>query len=82
MAGATDAAPVLTGARALTEIKNKGDRTHYLRGHYDAAAGTFAAAGSQESHAIATLSNANAFARLEPSSIVSEGGAVRILRLD
>ena len=82
MAGAVEPMPILTEARAQSPIQNKGDRTHYLRGLYDAVAGTFAAAGTQESHALATLSNANALARLEPGSQVSAGETVNILRLD
>ena len=82
LAGATDAAPVLTTAHSLTDLHNKGDRTHYLRGQYDPAAGTFALTGTQESHAIAGLSNANALARLEPGAQVTTGGEVRVLRLE
>jgi molybdopterin molybdotransferase len=82
MAGALDAAPVMTGAKALTALHNNGGRTHYLRGHFDAPAGTFAATGTQESHALASLSNANALARLEPGERIPEGAPVRILCLD
>jgi molybdopterin molybdotransferase len=82
LAGAAHPAPVFTSARALTDLHNKGDRTHYLRGLHDAAAGTFAASGTQESHALATLSHANALARLEPGSSIPAGGEARILCLD
>ncbi|HEX2747564.1 MAG TPA: gephyrin-like molybdotransferase Glp [Verrucomicrobiales bacterium] len=82
MAGAVEPAPVLTDARAQGALQNKGDRTHYLRGFYDAATGTFTAAGSQESHALATLSQANALARLEPGAQVQTGEPVKLLRLD
>ena len=82
LAGATDAAPVLTTARALTDLDNQGDRTHYLRGTHDPAAGTFALTGTQESHALAGLSNANALARLEPGAQIRAGGEVQVLRLE
>jgi len=82
LAGATDAAPVLTTAHSLTDLHNKGDRTHYLRGDHDSAAGTFALTGTQESHAIAGLSNANALARLEPGTQITAGGEVQVLRLE
>lgn len=81
MAGATAAESVLTQARALTALINKGGRTHYVRGHYDAAAGTFVPNGPQESHAIAALSNANALARLEPGAQLEQGSTVRVLPL-
>ncbi len=82
LAGATDAAPVLITARTAADLQNKGDRTHYLRGTHDPAAGTFTATGPQESHAIAGLSRANALARLEPGASVPSGGAVKVLPLD
>ena len=82
LAGATDPAPVFTTARALTDLNNKGDRTHYLRGSHDPAAGTFQLTGTQESHAIAGLSNANALARLEPGAQITAGGTVQVLRLE
>ena len=81
LAGATDAAPVLTTARALTALRNTGDRVHYLRGQHDAAANTFQLTGTQESHAIAGLSNASALARLEPGEMISAGSEVSVLRL-
>ncbi|HWB03507.1 MAG TPA: gephyrin-like molybdotransferase Glp [Verrucomicrobiales bacterium] len=82
MAGASNVHPVLTNARASSDIQNKGDRTHYLRGLYDPAAGSFEAFPSQQSHAIATLSNASALARLEPDQSILKGDIVRILRLE
>jgi len=81
MAGAAEAAPCLTTACALTDLHNKGDRTHYVRGHHDAAAGTFQPTGTQESHAIAGLSHANALAKLEPGAFVAASGAVSLLLL-
>jgi molybdopterin molybdotransferase len=80
-AGAADAVPHRVTARAATSLNNKGDRTHYLRGIYDAAAGTFSSVGSQESHAIAGLSRANALARLEPGAAVAAGEDVLVLPL-
>ena len=82
LTGASDAAPVLTTARALTALRNNGDRVHYLRGQLDAAANTFQLMGTQESHAIAGLSNASALARLDPGQIISAGGDVPVLRLE
>jgi molybdopterin molybdotransferase len=82
MAGAAEPSPVLTTARSLTELRNEGNRTHYVRGQFDAAAGTFHPVGVQESHAIAGLASANALAKLDPGAQVSAGEPVRVLRLD
>jgi molybdopterin molybdotransferase len=80
-AGATSAVAQPFHARAAAGLSNKGDRTHYLRGCYDATAGTFSSVGSQESHALGGLSAANALARLEPGSSVAVGEDVQVLLL-
>jgi len=79
-AGAVEAGPVFTAARAAVALHNEGDRAHYLRGACDAA-GRFTPAGPQESHAIAGLSRANALARLEPGGSIAPGESVRLLQL-
>ena len=80
--GLTDAAPVLETARAAAALQNNGDRRHYLRGYFDAAAGTFRPSGMQESHALGGLCQANALARLEPGARCVEGDPVAVLRLN
>ncbi len=81
-AGAAEAVPPLSKLRAAVELHNRGDRTHYLRGTRDAAAGTFIPVGAQESHAIAGLSRADALARLEPGTVIAAGEAVEVMMLD
>lgn len=80
-AGEVDVAPHLLSARAAANLHNKGDRTHYLRGHLDAT-GSFTPLGLQESHALAALSRANALARLNPGATIPPGDALQVLPLD
>lgn len=49
-------------ARLATEVKNEGDRPHYLRGQLQR--GVFTVSGLQESHALFGLSRANALLRV------------------
>lgn len=62
------------------ELKNEGDRPHYVRGRL--ADGTFSAVGRQESHALYGLSRANALLRIPPGEILSKGTAVSVLSVD
>ncbi|MEZ5324186.1 MAG: molybdopterin molybdotransferase MoeA [Verrucomicrobiales bacterium] len=60
--------------RAATTIDNKGDRAHWFRGRVSGA--HFEPLGLQESHALFSLSKANALVCVEPETTVSEGAAV------
>ena len=82
MAGAARPGNQLITARAAVPLTNTGDRTHYLRGRYDSARGTFAPAGLQESHALAGLSHANALVRMEPGECAEPGGVVSLFQID
>jgi molybdopterin molybdotransferase len=53
-------------------LENQGDRPHYLRGTINSA-GEFFLSGLQESHAIFTLSRANALVRLAPHAALAAG---------
>lgn len=64
------------GAAAET-MTNPGDRPHYLRGIFEN--GTIRLSGTQQSHAIFGLSQANCLVRLEPGQAVAEGDVVRAL---
>lgn len=68
----------LVPAVAATELSNRGDRPHYLRGTLDAA-GRFAPVGRQESHALGALGRSRALARLEPGARLSAGAPLRAL---
>jgi molybdopterin molybdotransferase len=56
------------------ELKNKGDRPHYLRGVLEN--GVVRLSGTQQSHAIFGLSKANCLVRLDPEQVVGEGESV------
>ena len=66
--------------RLKEEVKNPGDRPHYLRGR--AAEGIFSVVGRQESHALFGLSQANALLRVPPGKTFRSGETVEILRFD
>lgn len=76
--GAGDASLNLPGVSAtLTRsMRNRGDRPHYLRGWHED--GKFTPAGVQQSHALFSLSRANAFLRMEPEQELPEGAAVHV----
>ncbi len=77
--GAGDAHLSLPAVRAtLTRaMTNRGDRPHYIRGHHED--GRFSPTGVQQSHALFSLSRANALLRMEPEQELQEGDAVRVL---
>ncbi len=59
---------------AQEEMKNTGDRPHYLRGKSEN--GAIALSGTQQSHAVFGLSKANCLIRLEPGQVISKGEPV------
>lgn len=61
-------------------MKNRGDRPHYIRGFHED--GKFTPTGVQQSHALFSLSRANAFLRMEPERDLPEGAAVQALLCD
>jgi molybdopterin molybdotransferase len=69
----TDA--ILTG-----ELKNEGDRPHYVRGQL--MDGKFSVIGRQESHALYGLSRANALLRVPAGETFPNGATVPVLPLD
>ncbi len=62
MMGATDLNLPHVPAKLALELKNDGDRPHYIRGRLEG--GKFATIGRQESHALFGLSQSNALLRL------------------
>jgi molybdopterin molybdotransferase len=67
-------------ARLAEEVKNPGDRPHYVRGRV--AQGKFTVVGRQESHALYGLSRANALLRVSPGETLPGGATVSVLALD
>ena len=57
--------------RRRSELVNRGDRPHYLRGTLDGHARSFAPAGPQQSHALFALSRSRALVRVEPETVPS-----------
>lgn len=69
-----------TEATLNDEVRNEGDRPHYVRGHL--AGGTFRVVGRQESHALHGLSRANGLLRVPEHGSFDRGAAVPVLNLD
>jgi molybdopterin molybdotransferase len=62
------------------EIRNDGDRPHYVRGQV--ADGKFTQIGRQESHALYGLSRANALVRVPPGQTLSRDATAAVLLVD
>jgi molybdopterin molybdotransferase len=62
-------------ARLSVDVKNDGDRAHYVRGRLEN--GNFTPIGRQESHALFGLSQSNALLRVGPGSELKAGTAVQ-----
>ena len=69
-----------TNALLADDLKNDGDRPHYVRGKLDA--GKFATIGRQESHALYGLSRANALVRVPPGATFQRGETIAAITLD
>ncbi len=82
MMGAADAQlkPRLIPATAGTALSNPGDRPHYLRGTF--THGQFKPFGLQQSHALLSLSRADALLRLEAGQNLQAGDAAEVWLLD
>jgi molybdopterin molybdotransferase len=57
--------PHFVPMQVAAALENRDQRPSYVRGMFDAATRSFRSAGLQESHALATLSRANALLRVE-----------------
>jgi molybdopterin molybdotransferase len=62
------------------DVKNDGDRPHYVRGQL--REGKFRTIGRQESHALYGLSRANALLRVPAGQSFRSGAAVSVVNLD
>lgn len=67
-------------AQLSEEVRNSGDRPHYVRGRMER--GEFTPVGRQESHALYGLSRAHALLRVPPGETFPAGETVPILVLD
>ena len=81
MQGAKDIGlPRSTGV--LTEpLANPGDRRHFMRVTIDDA-GRVRSAGTQASHSLSSLANANGLVDVPPGNVLPAGAAVTVLRWD
>ena len=80
MMGATNLNLPKVPAKLLVDLRNEGDRPHYVRGRFEN--GTFAPVGRQESHALFGLSQSNALLRLEVGEARTGGESVDIQTFD
>jgi molybdopterin molybdotransferase len=69
-----------TNAILTEELRNDGDRPHYVRGQL--SDGRFSVVGRQESHALYGLSRANAMLRVPPNETFRSGATVSVLPID
>lgn len=75
------ALPCQIPARLAGRLENRASRTAYLRGVLDRAQGWFTPQGVQESHALFTLSQANALGRVEANAALEAGAEISVLPL-
>ena len=80
MMGATNLDLPKVPAKLLVDLRNDGDRPHYVRGRFEN--GTFAPVGRQESHALFGLSQSNAVLRLEVGEARTGGESVDVQTFD
>ena len=80
MMGATNLDLPKVPARLIVDLRNDGDRPHYVRGRFEN--GTFAPVGRQESHALFGLSQSNALLRLEVGEARTGGESVDVQTFD
>ena len=82
MMGASDNAlqPSRVPARLAIDLRNDGDRPHYVRGKLQN--GTFSPIGRQESHALFGLRQADALFRLPAGIEIKSGSMIEVERLD
>ena len=75
--GAADCSLLSLPVIAGEELKNKGDRPHYLRGRVEH--GRFITAGLQQSHALFSLSQSTALLRLDAGEVMPAGSPAAAL---
>lgn len=80
MGAAEQCQPRLVAASAGTALTNPGDRPHYLRGML--SQGQFMPFGLQQSHALLSLSRADALLRLEAGQSLQASDAAQVWLLD
>jgi molybdopterin molybdotransferase len=80
MMGATNLDLPKVPAKLIVDLRNDGDRPHYVRGRFEN--GTFAPVGRQESHALFGLSQSNALLRLEVGEARTGGESVDVQTFD
>jgi molybdopterin molybdotransferase len=81
MGARSDQLPLPQANALLAEdLKNDGDRPHYVRGRF--GDGKFTPIGRQESHALYGLSRANALCRVPPGGMFESGETIAIIPLD
>jgi molybdopterin molybdotransferase len=82
MMGANESELSLPGCEAQLseEVRNNGDRPHYVRGRVER--GKFTPVGRQESHALYGLGRAQALLRVPPGEVFPGGKTVPIFILD
>jgi molybdopterin molybdotransferase len=80
MMGATNLDLPKVPAKLIVDLRNDGDRPHYVRGRFKN--GTFAPVGRQESHALFGLSQSNALLRLEVGEARTGGESVDVQTFD
>jgi molybdopterin molybdotransferase len=80
MMGATDLDLPKVPAKLLVDLRNDGERPHYIRGKLED--GSFTPVGRQESHALFGLSQSNALLRLAAGEELKSGSAVELLLFD
>lgn len=76
MMGATELGLPQAPAMVTTDLRNDGDRAHYIRGSLED--GTFTPVGRQESHALFGLSRSNSLLRLEVGESLKAGAIVQV----
>lgn len=74
--GATNIELPKVPAKLLVDLKNDGDRPHYVRGKHED--GKFAPIGRQESHALFGLSQSNALLRVDVGQSLTAGEIVDV----
>jgi molybdopterin molybdotransferase len=79
--GATETALERAPGVLTEDLRNHGDRRHFMRVHLDGS-GQVRSAGMQASHALGALLDANALLDLPPNCALHAGDPVSVLRID
>lgn len=79
--GATDVLPVTSRCVLGEPLVNRGDRRHFIRVRVDAE-GIVRSAGTQASHRLGSLADANALVDVPPETTLAEGTAVSAVMFD